>query len=45
MNIDFLELKEKQEQPTYFFGALIVLSYLLVILTFPLSLCFCLKVC
>lgn len=41
---DFLDLKDKREQSTYFFGALIILSYLLVILTFPLSLCFCLKV-
>lgn len=42
--VDFLDLKDKHEQSTYFFGALIFLSYLLVILTFPLSLCFCLKV-
>ena len=41
---DILELKDKREHPSYFFGALIVLSYFLVVLTFPLSLCFCLKV-
>lgn len=38
------DLKDKREHPSYFFGALIVLSYFLVVLTFPLSLCFCLKV-
>ncbi|CAF1187506.1 unnamed protein product [Adineta steineri] len=38
------DLKSKTEQSGYFFGILIVLSYILVIVTFPLSLCFCLKV-
>lgn len=40
----FKDLKEKREQAGYFFGILIVLSYFLVVVTFPLSLCFCLKV-
>ena len=39
------DLKDKREQSGYCFGVLIVLSYFLVIITFPLSLCFCLKVC
>ncbi|CAF3785368.1 unnamed protein product [Rotaria magnacalcarata] len=38
------DLKDKREQSGYCFGILIILSYLLVIVTFPLSLCFCLKV-
>ena len=38
------DLKDKREQPGYCFGVLIVLSYFLVVVTFPLSLCFCLKV-
>ena len=42
--VTFLDLKDKREQSSYFFGILIVLSYILVILTFPLSLCVCLKV-
>jgi hypothetical protein len=42
--VSFLDLKDKREPSGYFFGILIVLSYILVILTFPLSLCFCLKV-
>jgi hypothetical protein len=43
-SVSFLDLKDKGEQSGYFFGVLIVLSYVLVIVTFPLSLCFCLKV-
>ncbi len=39
-----LDLKDKREQSGYCFGILIVLSYVLVVFTFPLSLCFCLKV-
>jgi type IV secretory pathway TrbL component len=42
--VTFLDLKDKREQSNYFFGGLIILSYVLVIVTFPLSLCFCLKV-
>ncbi|CAF1399263.1 unnamed protein product [Adineta ricciae] len=38
------DLKDKAEQSGYFFSVLIVLSYALVVITFPLSLCFCLKV-
>ncbi|CAF4273922.1 unnamed protein product [Rotaria sp. Silwood2] len=38
------DLKDSREQSGYFFGVLILLSYFLVIITFPLSLCFCLKV-
>ncbi|CAF1398551.1 unnamed protein product [Adineta ricciae] len=38
------DLKDKAEQSGYFFSILIVLSYALVVITFPLSLCFCLKV-
>ncbi|CAF0797926.1 unnamed protein product [Rotaria sordida] len=41
---DFYDLKYTREQSGYCFGVLIVLSYFLVIVTFPLSLCFCLKV-
>ena len=44
-SVTFLDLKEKREQSGYAFGVLIILSYVLVIVTFPLSLCFCLKVC
>lgn len=40
-----LDLKDKREQSGYCFAVLIVLSYVLVVVTFPLSLCFCLKVC
>jgi hypothetical protein len=43
--VTFLDLREKREQSNYFFGILIVLSYILAVITFPLSLCFCLKVC
>jgi len=39
-----LDLKDKREQSGYCFAILIVLSYVLVVFTFPLSLCFCLKV-
>jgi hypothetical protein len=42
--VTFLDLKDKGEQSGYCFGVLIVLSYVLVVVTFPLSLCFCLKV-
>lgn len=44
-SVSFLDLKDKQEQSGYLLGALVFLSYFLVIITFPLSLCFCLKVC
>ena len=40
----YLDLQDKSERPGYCFGVLIVLSYVLAIITFPLSLCFCLKV-
>jgi len=43
-SVSFLDLKDKGEETGYFFGVLIVLSYVLVVVTFPLSLCFCLKV-
>ncbi|CAF4477508.1 unnamed protein product, partial [Rotaria sp. Silwood2] len=43
-HLDSYDLKDKREQSGYCFGVLIVLSYVLVIVTFPLSLCFCLKV-
>lgn len=43
-NVTFLDLKTKSEQYGYFFSVLIVLSYFLVVVTFPLSLCFCIKV-
>ena len=43
-SVTFVELEEKREQTGYAFGILIILSYVLVIVTFPLSLCFCLKV-
>lgn len=39
-----LDLKDKRERSGYCYGVLIVLSYLLIIVTFPFSLCFCLKV-
>ncbi|CAF1409504.1 unnamed protein product [Adineta steineri] len=38
------DLKDKREESGYCFGILIVLSYFLVVITFPLSLCVCLKV-
>ncbi|CAF0856289.1 unnamed protein product [Rotaria sordida] len=38
------DLQDKHEQSGYFFGILVLLSYFIVIITFPLSLCFCLKV-
>ncbi len=44
-SVIFLDLKDNREQSGYVFSALIILSYVLVVLTFPLSLCFCLKVC
>lgn len=43
-SVTFLDLKEKREQSGYAFDILIILSYVLVVVTFPLSLCFCLKV-
>lgn len=43
-SVTFVDLKDKREQSGYAFGVLIILSYVLVIVTFPLSLCFCLKV-
>jgi hypothetical protein len=43
--VSFLDLKDHREQSSYFFSILIVFSYILVVVTFPLSLCFCLKVC
>lgn len=43
-SVTFVELPEKREQTGYAFGVLVILSYVLVIVTFPLSLCFCLKV-
>ncbi|CAF1323824.1 unnamed protein product [Rotaria sp. Silwood1] len=38
------DLKDKREQSGYCFDVLVVLSYFLVVITFPLSLCFCIKV-
>ncbi|CAF3881667.1 unnamed protein product [Rotaria magnacalcarata] len=38
------DLKDTREESSYIFSFLIILSYMLVVITFPLSLCFCLKV-
>ncbi|CAF3399727.1 unnamed protein product [Rotaria socialis] len=38
------DLKDSREESGYIFCFLIILSYILVVITFPLSLCFCLKV-
>lgn len=38
------DLKDKRERSGYCYGVLIILSYVLIIVTFPFSLCFCLKV-
>ncbi|CAF0771074.1 unnamed protein product [Didymodactylos carnosus] len=38
------DLKDRREQSGYCFHVLIILSYVLVVITFPLSLCFCMKV-
>ncbi|CAF3419570.1 unnamed protein product [Rotaria socialis] len=41
---DGYDLKDSREESGYIFCFLIILSYILVVITFPLSLCFCLKV-
>ncbi|CAF1638921.1 unnamed protein product, partial [Didymodactylos carnosus] len=37
-------LKDRREQSGYCFHGLVILSYVLVVITFPLSLCFCMKI-